>query len=935
MTGYPADLLEPDLDLEADLGVDTVKQAEVFAAVRGQYELERDDNLQLRDFPTLRHVAGWVRDRAGMGAAPSGAAADTGSGVAVPQAAIDAPAVVHGDFDAVDALPRRVPTSSLRPDIQHCLPTGVDLDGARVVVMLDEGGVGDALVKQLVKAGAIPLVLSAGISTDDLLAQLDGWQQEAPISGVYWLPALDDDGDLADYDLATWREALRRRVKALYATMRHLYDTSPFLVSATRLGGYHGYDAGGATNPLGGPVVGFTKSYKKEQPDSLVKAVDLAPSRKTKAIADQLIEETLFDPGCVEIGRVDDRRFGVAFVVAPFPARGDDGDPPADDGMALDHESVFVVTGAAGSIVSAITADLAAASGGTFHLLDLTPTPDRNDPDLEAFRNDKNGLKVTIADRMKAAGDHPTPVAIERELSRFERLNAALTAVQSVEAAGGTVHYHSVDLTDAEAVAVAMAEVRERSGRIDVLLHAAGLEISRNLPEKEPREYDLVFDVKSDGWFNVFHAARDMPIGATVVFSSVAGRFGNQGQTDYSAANDLLCKITSSFRRTRPETRGLAFDWTAWGGIGMATRGSIPKIMEMAGVQMLPPEAGVAWIRRELTSSTFTGEVIVAGVLGMMAGEYDDRGGVDLATLLGDDTEHGPMIDDASVSVHDGVVTHTTLDPNQQPFLNDHRIDGIPVLPGVMGMEAFAEAARLLAPDLHVLAVEDVTFAAPLKFYRDEPRTLTVQAVLSPDGDQWVAHCELSAERMLPGQDAPQRTVHFTGRVRLGAEPPTAEQTELPGEPSGTTLNADQVYSFYFHGPAYQVVSSAWRGGDVSVARLADPLPDNHVPADLALTTAPRLVELCFQTAGLWQAGLEDRLALPTKVGSASTLIDPAQATGPLHAIARETSSGVFDCVVVDGNGDVIVRLDGYETIALPAPIADDVAADLHAAFRP
>ena len=85
MTGYPADLLEPDLDLEADLGVDTVKQAEVFAAVRGQYDFERDDNLQLRDFPTLRHVASWVRDRAGMGAAPT-AAPDPAAGV-VPEAA--------------------------------------------------------------------------------------------------------------------------------------------------------------------------------------------------------------------------------------------------------------------------------------------------------------------------------------------------------------------------------------------------------------------------------------------------------------------------------------------------------------------------------------------------------------------------------------------------------------------------------------------------------------------------------------------------------------------------------------------------------------------------------------------------------------------------------------------------------------------------------
>jgi hypothetical protein len=221
-------------------------------------------------------------------------------------------------------LPRRIPVPTLRPAIERCLPTGVALDGARVVVMLDEGGVGDALVKRLTKAGATRSPSTRASRTDDLLARLGGWLADGPIAGVYWLPALDDDGDLADYDVAQWRESLRRRVKALYATMRALYDTSPFLVSATRLGGYHGYDDAGATNPLGGAVVGFTKSYKKERPDALVKAVDVAASRKTTALADRLIEETLSDPGCVEIGLVDGRRFGVGFAVRPFPARGDD-----------------------------------------------------------------------------------------------------------------------------------------------------------------------------------------------------------------------------------------------------------------------------------------------------------------------------------------------------------------------------------------------------------------------------------------------------------------------------------------------------------------------------------------------------------------------------------------------------------------------------------
>ncbi len=61
-TGYPPDMLEMDLDLEADLGVDTVKQAETFAAVREEYGIERQENLMLRDFPTLQHVVQFVYD---------------------------------------------------------------------------------------------------------------------------------------------------------------------------------------------------------------------------------------------------------------------------------------------------------------------------------------------------------------------------------------------------------------------------------------------------------------------------------------------------------------------------------------------------------------------------------------------------------------------------------------------------------------------------------------------------------------------------------------------------------------------------------------------------------------------------------------------------------------------------------------------------------
>ncbi len=711
--------------------------------------------------------------------------------------------------------------------------------------------------------------------------------------------------------------------------MRRLYDDEPFLVTGTRLGGFHGYDEAGATAPMGGAVTGFAKAYKREQPRALVKAVDLPPSRKTAAVADLLVAETLRDPGCVEVGHVHGQRWGVGLAEQPFPPQ----DSPTEGAMSLGPDDVVLVTGAAGSIVAAITADLARASHGSFHLLDLTPEPDPADPDLREYVEDRDAFRSVLAARMKDRGERPTPVAIEKELAHFERLAAALAAIDAVREAGGHVEYHSVDLTDSDAVSSVLRRVRQSSERIDLLLHAAGVEVSRTLPGKEAREYDLVHDVKADGWFNVLTAAGDLPIGATVVFSSVAGRFGNAGQTDYSAANDLLCKITSSMRRTRPETRAIAVDWTAWGGIGMATRGSVPTIMQMAGIDLLPPEAGVAWIRRELTSHGRRGEVVAAGALGRMAEGYHPTGGLDPSALGAQDaTMVGEVVE---ASVLDGLVVRTRLDPTVQPFLDDHRIDGTAVLPGVMGMEAFAEVARLLVPQWNVVAVEDVDFATPVKFYRDEPRTLTVTARIRPDGEDLVADCRLEAERLLPGSHTPQRTVHFTGSVRLAVhrpEPPQDQPVHEAGD--APTLTAADVYRLYFHGPAYRVVGQAWREDGTAVGRPPEQLPPDREPSGPPTVLGPRLEELCFQVAGLWEAGCDGRLALPAHVDRLSVLGDvTADVSSNLVAVVRPAAGlhGVFDCRVLDPAGKVVLRLDGYRTVPLPGELADEVRGPLRA----
>ncbi|MBW7886013.1 MAG: SDR family NAD(P)-dependent oxidoreductase, partial [Caldilineaceae bacterium] len=932
-TGYPEDMLELDLDLEADLGIDTVKQAETFATIRATFDIPLQEGLNLRDYPTLQSVIDFVRSmRPDLQVQGTVQVAGEESAM-VPAAALTPPALQPlGTLEATDQIPRRVPVPALRPTLELCKPTGVTLDAAsRIVVMLDQGGVGKKLVERLQKAGVTVLALEPGIATAELETQLVAWLDAGPIQGVFWLPALDAEPPLEELSLDEWRELNRLRVKNLYTAMRTLYTSvagsGRFLIAATRLGGLHGYGAEGAPAPLGGAVTGFTKAYRIEQTmreegkGITVKAVDFEISRKTAELAGQLIAEALSDPGVVEVGHYDGQRYTV--TLEEQPAR--DGNP----GMELNRDTVFVVTGAAGGITSAIVTDLAVASQGTFYLLDLVAAPARNDEKVRLFRTDKEALKRLLIDEARARGVRPTPAAIDKQILGIERSEAALRAIESVEAAGGTAHYFSLDLRDGAAVTRVVEEIRSHHGKIDVLLHAGGLLIDKVLPDKEPHQFDLVFDVKTDGFFNLVKAAKGMPIGATVSFSSVAGRFGNNGQSDYSAANDLLCKISSSMRAWRPGTRGIAIDWTAWGQIGMASRGSVPQIMEALGIDMLPPEAGIPTIRRELTYGGTRGEIVVAGRLGAWMNESDPAGGLDVEKVnaqLGG--RQNPLLMVGKVKafrLYGGLEVETTLDPKVQPFLFDHAPDaGTPWLPGVMATEALAELATVAAPGYQVIAVENEQMLGALKFFRMEPRTLYLSATVKPgENGDLVAHAVLRSVTVPAREGLPtQVREHFIADVRLSpalAQAPAVKFT--PPASSNLSIEAETIYHTFFHGPAYQVIERARVGDSECVALMASGLPANTAPASAASIMAPRLVELCFQSAALWTEKVKGVMGLPLGFKRVTAYRQPdAAGDRRLYCLCRTADNGAtFDAQVVDESGQLYVELKGYVTVSRPA----------------
>ena len=213
-------------------------------------------------------------------------------------------------------------------------------------------------------------------------------------------------GDLRGIELDAWRESLRVRVKLLHRHARAV-DGQAFLVSATRLGGLHGYDDAGAVAPLGGAVTGFTKAYKRERPEALVKAVDFGAGARRDGLADLLIEETLRDPGAVEIGYRDGQRWTVGLQEQPAETGGPAW--PWTRNRFRDHR---------GSRQHRFGDHR--RSGGSLrrNLLSAGPSSRAGSaqPRPRALRHGKEGLKRDMFERMKARGERATPALVEKEM---------------------------------------------------------------------------------------------------------------------------------------------------------------------------------------------------------------------------------------------------------------------------------------------------------------------------------------------------------------------------------------------------------------------------------------------------------------------------------------------------------------------------------------
>ena len=159
-------------------------------------------------------------------------------------------------------------------------------------------------------------------------------------------------------------------------------------------------------------------------------------------------------------------------------------------------------------------------------------------------------------------------------------------------------------------------EWRRRFGEPVGLIHGAGFIKDKLIRDKSLDVFDRVLGTKLDGALNLVRCLRHEPLRFAVFFSSIAGRFGNAGQSDYAAANEALNKLAIRLDRRWPG-RVVSPIWGPWSGVGMVSE--LERHLGAQGLGMIAPEAGVAALMDELSRGRKGEvEVVLAGELGTL-----------------------------------------------------------------------------------------------------------------------------------------------------------------------------------------------------------------------------------------------------------------------------------------------------------------------------
>ncbi|MFL9751308.1 beta-ketoacyl synthase [Vibrio cyclitrophicus] len=806
-TGYPAEMLDLAMDMEADLGIDSIKRVEILGTVQDQLptlpELNPEDLAECR---TLGEIVTYMQSKLSAAAPVATAKAESVTPIAETATAELPP---HNEV----AL-KKLPAADKLVDCfskDACVVITDDGHNAGVLAeKLTANGIQVAVVRSALSA-ASPLnseiasytlnsVDDAGVTAviNDIEADLK--TSNKVIAGFIHLQAIVDAKQSNEQAVnlnADSRASLTTAflfAKHLNGQLNTVSGRSVFFTLSRIDGGFGYLDTKQLANAElnQAALSGLTKTLSHEWSNVFCRALDADASIDARHLAEAITGELFdIDTNTVEIGlsHAENGESGRATLIAATPGAAQ----TKNTGAQLTKSDKVLVTGGAKGVTFECALTLAKQCKSHFILAGRSKHITSAELPQWAQGKQEKELKPAAIAHLQATGDKPTPKKVDAllkpVLSSLE-INAALAAFNEI---GASAEYLSLDVSNHESVAKTLANFDGITG----LIHGAGVLADKHIQDKTLDELNMVYGTKVGGLEAVLGGLDSSKLKLIAMFSSAAGFYGNTGQSDYSMSNEILNKAALQLSARNPQAKVMSFNWGPWDG-GMVNA-ALKRMFTERGVYVIPLQAGA-----ELFSSQLLNETGIQLLVGTsMQGSDNKEAAVKKLNAESVHLAKSPLNTSITVTRH--------LDPKALPFIQDHCIAGNPVLPTVCAIQWMREVAeQLLGVNV---SVHNYKLLKGVIFDTDEVQELKL--VLSSD-----AKSKDQLKAVISCQGRPQYQAQLqVASVQVSEDVQQASEKRFEASTSAPVTTAQALYSdgTLFHGPRLQGITSVEHFDDLGL----------------------------------------------------------------------------------------------------------------------
>jgi acyl transferase domain-containing protein/NAD(P)-dependent dehydrogenase (short-subunit alcohol dehydrogenase family) len=892
LTGYPTEMLGMDMDIESDLGIDSIKRVEILSTVEEQMPgLPAISPEIMGSLKTLGQIVEYLAGAQTTSIpkselSPESSASHTD---AVQESEELSPEAADASFQGpAPRIHRKVVSVVEHPFAQT---TPLELPADRTVYITDdETGLSEAIYHEFSSRN-----IQAERLTEPMVSELiAGRMSVENAAGLVIVahPPMQDEGFLKhSFVLAKHLgPALLDSAKkhgALFATI-------------TRLDGAFGFKGRGMNAPLQGGLAGLAKTASIEWETVQCRAVDIAPDWKENTqIATAVVDELLNSNGNgpVEVGLDSNSRWVLALTDSPYP-KGE---------INLDPGDVVVMTGGARGVTASAARALAKHAKPFLVLMGRSSDP-FPEPEWLAPLHDEAVIKKAIL-KNEFGNSNITPVDLEKAYKKHMANREIIKTLDTIKNLGARVRYVSADVRDADAITSIFSRIRSEYGPIRGIIHGAGILEDRTIIDKTLDQFEAVFDTKVTGLNVLLEATRQDPLKYLVLFSSVTARVGNNGQADYAMANEVLNKIAQQESMTRPDCRTIAINWGPWDG-GMVCP-ALKRKFEKHGVELIPLDAGASCMISEMTAPAGGPVEVVIGA--HMIPETKCHAPETLCATLDQPVDIKEK-ETLSLTVKREIDVHTF------PILDAHILDGKPVVPFALIAEWLGHGALHENPGLLLHGLDDMRIFQGIKLDRKKKLIRLMAGKTRKKGSNFEVAVEIR-----DGIKDNMEVIHSSARAILTDKiqsPPCFDKSRYMGI-NGYSRTIDEIYeNILFHGlelrGIQEIIGYSPRSVAARISSAPSPAEWMTDPLRSRWIADPLVLDCACQMAIIWCFEERKTLSLPSYSASYRQYRDafPTDGVTAVLEVKDVTDHKMTgDFTFLDSEDVVVARLTGYEAV--------------------